>query len=307
MPIVINTTEQSCEDRVTRPPIPLSLQQSLIRFMSNHKGRVCTNSQYEDTHDPGKSWSNTLVAQDENLAVTISLFVPISRLKNENMLRNLEGIRLKWEMISNTNLMENAGLIMLATQDNLIGLSAMPSPDNHPYDRSMHKFNLGDKFSIYRPKEAKVVMLGNTNTFGDDVQRSSFLMTGLMHVMIELNPAKLLKQEPPLPCVYRNEYRKENYRYPNILHHFRSINAYAGSPSFYRTLCAFCASLGVRLRNLNVGFREYLESVAHCWEQFIRFLEHTSFRGGNVIYLLSRTTMRRVKFLHEKPPTTVTV
>ena len=307
MPIVINTTEQSCASKVTRPSIPLSLQQSLTRFMSIHKGRVCANSQYEDTHYPGNSWSNTLATQDENLAVTITFSVPISRLKNENMLRNLEGIRLKWDTISNTNLMENAGLIMLATQDNLIGLSAMPRLDNHPNDRSVHKFNLRDKFSIYRAKDAVVFMSGNSNTFGNDAQGGSILMTGLTHVMSELNPAKLLKQVPPISCVYRNVYKKENYRYPNILYHFRSINAYAGNSSFYRTLYTFCASLGARLSNLNIGFLEYLESVAHSWGQFILLLENTSFRSGNVIYLISRTTMRRVKFLHVKPPTTVTV
>ena len=305
MPIVINTTEQCYGGRMTHSFIPIWLRQSLTRFMSNHKGSVCTNLQYEDVHDLGNYSSNTLSGRGENKSVTISSSIPISRLNCEKMLRNLEGIRLKWNMIINFSLNENAGLIMLATQSNLIGLSAISSSDNHPYDRSMHKVYLRDKSS--KPREAEVGLQEISSRSGYEVQVGSFLKTCLTQVMNELYPPKLLIQSLNLTCDYRDEFRKKNYRHPDIFHSFQSKNEYAGNASHYHVLHTSCTTLAARISNLNTGFCKYLESVVHSWVHFIRFLEHTSFRGGDVIYLLSRTTMRRVKFLYEKPPTTVTV
>jgi hypothetical protein len=307
MPIVINTTEQSCENRVTRPPMPLWLPQSLTRFMSNHKGRVYTNLEFEDTHAPGNSLSNTIAARGANLAVTISSSEPVNRLKRENMLRNLKAIRLKWDMILNTSLNEYAGLIMVATQSNLIGLPVMSRLASHPQDRTMQKAHIRDKSNILAPQEADAVLQGISNRSGNEVQVGSFLETGLTQITNDQNPTILLNRFPDSPCGNRGALIKKNFRYPSILHSCQSNKDYAGNPSFYRTLYTFCTTFAARLSNLNIGFRQYLESVAHSWEQFLRFLEHTSSRGGNVIYLLSRTTMRRVKFLYEKPPTTVTV
>jgi hypothetical protein len=307
MPIVINTTEQSCENRVTRPPMPLWLPQSLTRFMSNHKGRVYTNLEFEDTHAPGNSLSNTIAARGANLAVTISSSEPVSRLKWENMLRNLKAIRLKWDMVLNTSLNENAELIMLDTQSTLIRLSTMPSRVNHPHDHSMHMVQIGVKSNTHKPQEPEVALLGISNRSGNEVQVGSFLETGLTQITSDQNPTILLNRFPDSPCGNRGALIKKNFRYPNILHSYRSKNDCAGNHSFRRILHAFCTTFAARLSNLNIGFRQYLESVAHSWEQFLRFLGYSSFWGGDVIYLLSRTTMRRVKFLYEKPPTRVTV
>ena len=223
------------------------------------------------------------------------------------MLRNLKAIRLKWDMILNTSLNENAGLIMVATQSNLIGLPVMSRLASHPQDRTMQKAHIRDKSNMLAPQEADAVLQGISNRSGNEVQVGSFPETGLTQITNDQNPTILLNRLPSAPCVYRDVFRKKNYRYHDILHSCQSNKDYAGNPSFYRTLYSYCTTFAVRLSNLNIGFRQYLESVAHSWEQFLRFLEHTSFRGGNVIYLLSRTTMRRVKFLYEKPPTTVTV
>ena len=307
MPIVIKTTEQSCGNRMTHPPVPLWLQQSLARFMSNHKGRIYTCLQYEDSHNPGNPLSNTMTVGEENSAVTFYSSAPISRLKYEKMLRNLENIRLKSDKTFNNSLIENAGLIMLATQSNLIGLSTIPSRDSHPYDRSMHKVHIGDKSNIHTSKEPEAVLQGISIRSENEVQGGSLLKTGLVQVIKDLHPAKLLNPSPNSPFDHRDTFRKKNFRYPDIFHFFQSKNGYAGNPSFHNILYTFCATLAARLSTMDTAFRKYLESVPHYWRQFIRFLEPTSFSGGNVIYLLSRTTMRRVKFLYEKPPTTLSV
>lgn len=306
MPIVIKTTEQSCGNRMTHPTVSLWLQQSLARFMSNHKGKLCTNLQCEDTHDLGNSSSNTLVGREENTSVAISSSVTISRLKYENMLRNLEGIRKKWDMVLNTSLIEDAGLIMIATQSNLIGLSSMPGRDKHLHKRSVCSAHIVDEPYIHRSQEPEVV-LQEISRSEYEVQVGFFLKPSLTQFMNEPNPSKLHNQPPPPQCNYRDAFRKKNYKLPDMLHSCQPKNDYVRYPLFHRILYTSCTTLAARISNLNTGFCKYLESVVHSWEYFIRFLKHTSFRGGDVIYLLSRTTMRRVKFLHEKPPTTVMV
>ena len=306
MPIVINTTEQFSRNRIAPTSIAQWLQQSLARFMNNHKGKLCTNLQCEDTHGLGKSLSNTLIAREENTSVAISSSVPISRLKYENMLRNLECIRKKWDMVLNTSLIEDAGLITIATQCNLIGLSSMPGRDKHLHNRSVCSAHIVDESYIHTSQETEVV-LQEISRSEYEVQAGSLLKPSLTQFMNEPNPSKLHNQPPPPPCDYRDAFRRKNYKLPDMLHSCQPKNDYVGYPIFHRILYTYCASLGARLCILNIGCLKYLESVVHSWEQFMQFLGRTSLRGGDVIYLLSRTTMRRVKFLYEKPPTTITV
>ena len=308
MPIFINTRQESCESRMTQAFLPSRLQQSLTRFLSDPKGsRVCINSKYEDLQAPGNSLSAASGSRKEGSVFTVSTSVPINQLVHEKMLRKLGDIRLKWAIISNDSQFENAGQIMTATQSNLIGLSSISSRDKHPHDCSVNGGHVGDKSIFHALHEPEVTFQEINARSGNDVQASSILRTGLTQVMNDLHPIESLGKFQAGTCEYRDAFRKKNYRYPDVIHSFHSIKNCLEKPSFQQSLYIFYNFLADRLFDLHRAFLQCLQSVKHSRKHVALFLECISFRYGDVILLLSRTTMRRVKFLYEKPPTTLSV
>jgi len=307
MPIVINTSDVPYGRWMTDSSIAIWLQQSLTRFTSNNKGRICTSSQFEDTHDPYNSLSNTAVSREGNWAVIVSTSQSVSRSAHEKMRKKLEHIRLKWGMISRMGKYESPDLIMLNAQCNLIGLSTTVCLDEHSNDRSMIRANIADKSTILALQKLKDLFQEISDRTANIIYGDTFPKAGTNQAMNVPHMEKSLDLMHTIPCDYQETFRKKNYRYTDIFHCFQLDKDSAGNPSFHHTLYAHCGAIADISCNLQVAFRHYLESVAHCWKQFAMFIEYTSFRHRDVIYLLSRTTMRRVKFLYEKPPTTLTV
>jgi len=307
MPIVINTLEQSCVSRITHSSIPAWLQQSLTRFMSNNKDRVCSNVQPEDTHTSGNSLSNTLPPKEKYSAVTVSASMPVSRLAYQKMLKNILVIRAKSEMFSRGRQCDCPDLIMMIAQCNLIGSSPIENLGLHDHDRTTKPLNTTDKSLIYASQQSETHFQESNDPSEYNVQLGSFIGTGLPQVIDPQHSSKSLDVLTANPCRDQDAFRKKKYRHTDSFHYLRSNMNHAENHSLYSALNTFCATLAARLNDLNIRFQKYIESVGYLWLQFILLLEHTSIRGGNIIYLISRTTMRRVKFHYEKPPITATV
>ena len=304
MPIFINTREESCESRMTQAFLPSRLQESLTRFLSDtNASKICMNSKYGNLQDPGNSLSAALGSRKEDSVFTVSTSVPINQLVHEKMLRKLGDIRLKWAIISKASHIENAGQLMIATQNNLIELSAISYRDNHPHDRSRNGVHIGDESIIHDIREPELALQEINNITVNEVKEGSFLRTGFK----DLYPIEPLDQSQAETCDNRDAFRKRNYRYPDVIHSLQLNKIFTEKTPFQRTLYIFYAALADRLNNMHRAFLQCLQSVAHSRKQVALFLEYKCLRYGDVILLLSRTTMRRVKFLYEKPPTTLSV
>jgi len=303
MPIDINTSKEPYGRRMTDSSIAIWLQQSLTRFTSNNKVRICTNSQFEDTHDTGISLSNTAVSRDGNLAVIVSASQSDSRSAYEKMQKNLEHVRLKWGIVSRARQHERPDLIMLNAQCNLIGLPNIVSLDRHSNDRPMIRINIAD-IALQEPMD---LFQEISDRSAGIVYADSFPEAGTSQIMNTPHMGESLDLMHANTRDRQETSRKKNYRHNDIFHCFQSNKDCAGNLSSQRVLYARRGTIADILSDLHVVFRHSLESVAHSWKQFILILQHASFGGGNIIHLLSRTTMRRVRFLYEKPPTTLTV
>jgi len=308
MPIFINTREESCESRITQAFLPSRLQQSLTRFLSDpNTSKICMDSKYENLQDSGNSMGAASACWKEDSAFIVSTSAPINQLVYEKMLSKLGDIRLKWAIISKAIHNENAGQIMIANQDNMIGLSAISYRDNHPHDRSRNCIHTGEESIIHDIRESELALQENNNITVNEVKEGSFFRTGSMQVINDLHPILFLDQFQAEACDNRDAFRKRNYRYPDVIHSFQSNKSFTEKTSFQRTIYIFYAAIADRLNNMHGAFLQCLKSVEHSRKQVALFLECKCLRYGDVILLLSRTTMRRVKFLYEKPPTTLSV
>jgi hypothetical protein len=308
MPIFINTRQESCESRINQAFLPNRLQQSLTRFLSDpNASKICMDSKYENLQVPDNSLSANTGSRMEDSVFTVSTSVPINRLVYRKMLRSLNDIRRKWAIISKASHIENVGQIMIATQNNLIGLSAISNRDNHPHDRSRNGVHVGDESIIHDIREPELALQEINNITVNEVKEGSFLRTGSMQVINDLHPIQSLDQTQAETCDHRDVFRKRNYRYPDVIHSLQLNKIFTEKTPFQRTLYIFYAALADRLNNMHRAFLQCLQSVAHSRKQVALFLEYKCLRYGDVILLLSRTTMRRVKFLYEKPPTTLSV
>lgn len=308
MPIFINTREESCESRITQAFLPSRLQQSLTRFLSDpNASKICMDSNYVNLQVPDNSMGAASGSQKEDSAFTVTTSAPINQLVYKKMLRKLGDIRLKWAIISKAFHNEIAGRFMIATQDNLIGLSAISYRDYHPHNRSRNGIHNGEESIIHDIREPELALQQINNITVSEVKDGSFLRTGSMQIIKDLHPIQSLDQFQTEACDNRDAFRKRNYRYPDVIHSLQLNKSFTEKIPFQRTLYIFYAALADRLNNMHRAFLQCLQSVVHSRKQVALFLEYKCLRYGDVILLLSRTTMRRVKFLYEKPPTTLSV
>jgi hypothetical protein len=198
-------------------------------------------------------------------------------------------------------------LIMLNAQCNLIGSSTIVNLRHHDHDRTNKRPNTADKSVICLFPEPKKIPKKINDWSTNNVHAGSLPDADLPQVLNQRYSRKFLEMIAAKPCGYKNISAMKNYRHTDIIHFLKTYINYSGIPSFHHALNSVRAALVETRSNLHNAFRNCLKPAAHYRLHFILFLEYVSFRYSSVIYLLSRTTMRRVKFLYEKPPTTVTV